>query len=185
MFLEAGDELPLRERFPVVRRLAERMRALQDSESRIRKELWGTAVVAWSNAANALRPRMRDSGLHLMSLAPSSLTPGGFKKAMSQAVNGSCVCIDGGLDGDRLSNEAVKALKQSATPYACWTTDAWCPADASLLEQALDGHRGDAILAALHDIQLEDNFASHPGSRLVLLWDDPARHPAPTPIRTP
>lgn len=173
---EAGDELPLRERYLVVRRLAERMRTLQDGGSRQRQQAgWGTQVAAWRTVANALRPRLAQSGLRLIALAPSALVAGGFAEAMSQQVDGSCVHVDGGWDGERLCADAVRGLVRAATPYASWATGAWCPADATLLETSLAGKRGEDVLVALHAVQQQNG---HPSTRLVLLWDDPVRYPA-------
>ena len=174
----ANHRLPLRRRYPVVRRLAERMRTLQDDRSRLRHAGWGSDVDEWCRVAGALWPRLNRSGLRLISLAPDALIDGDLTLAIEQEADGNCVHVADGWDGERLHAGAVLGLKIAGTPYACWATGAWCEDDARQLEASLADKRGEDIVVALHALQRQNKFDKHPFTRLVLLWDDPRRHPA-------
>lgn len=176
-FDEAGDLVELRRRCLVVRRLAPRLRALQEEQS-ANAARWRTNIDAWRQIAESMRQRFDRHGLRLLPLSVDQLGSEGVEPALSSNPLASCVVLSQACQDGRLGDTAARAIKTAALPFACWGTDDLSAADLARLEADLDGHAGQDTFGRLHVLQREDASQRHPAARLLLFWDDPLHVPS-------
>ena len=113
-------------------------------------------------------------------MSPQDLLDDQLDARLAQEVQGSCVALELAVATGRLDDSARQALLGRGVPFACWPTQAWSAADTALLHQALAACAHGASLRRLFELRKEHGFATHPATRLALLWDDPAHNPYAT-----
>lgn len=166
-----GRERAIGSRYPVVRRLADRLAALGHR----RKSL---EILQWQKAALQLGQRFSAHGLRIVWMEPQGIRDGLLASRLDAAPQGSCVGLSLAVPG-RTLDEAIKyTLFDDGLPFACWSDAAWNDADTACLEADLGACSGPQALLKLFALRQADAARrTHPGSRLRLLWDDPARNP--------
>lgn len=168
--------LPVGQCHTVVRRIADRLRALSRSRTAAGRRLL-PALAAWRNAASLLRERFERYGLHLVWMDPERVIARLLEHDLKNHPQGSCVGLAMAVEGGRLTQRARDSLFHGAVPFACWSRDAWTDDDTAVFEVDMGDCVDLAALQKIFDLRCRAGFTSHPSTRLAILWDDPARNP--------
>lgn len=166
-----GRERAIGSRYPVVRRLADRLAALGHRRKSVE-------IVQWQKAALQLGQRFSTHGLRIVWMEPQGIREGLLASRLDAVPQGSCVGLSLAVPG-RTLDEAIKyTLFDDDLPFACWADAAWSDADTPSFEADMGACSGPQALQKLFALRQADAAErKHPGSRLRLLWDDPARNP--------
>ncbi|WP_046114165.1 hypothetical protein [Aquincola tertiaricarbonis] len=166
-----GRERAIGSRYPVVRRLADRLAALGHRRR-------GTEIVQWQKAAMKLGERFSAHGLRIVWMEPQGIRDGLLASRLDAVPQGCCVGLSLAVPGRTLDEASKYTLYDDGLPFACWSDAAWSEADTACLEADLGACSGPQALLKLFALRQADAAQrKHPGSRLRLLWDDPARNP--------
>lgn len=168
---EGGLPLPLGTMYSVVRRLRERL-TMPGNRRRL-----STGAQAWKDSGAQLSRRFDTNGLRLQWMTPQDLQTKGLGAMLHPTALACCVGLAREHPGCSLDELARSVIEARGLPFACWSDDAWTPADTARLEADLAGCRGPVTLKALFDLKQHAGFRDHPSARLRWLWDDPARNP--------
>lgn len=171
-----SSQRPLANRYPLVRRVAERLEALAHRQRSNDDE-----IRLWRAASELLRPRLVNQGLRIHWIELAHIADGLLRSRLQDEASGSCVGLARPQPAAQLDDEAKDIVYVDGLAFACWADTAWTDADTQMLDQGLQACRGAQVLRKLFELRQADaEHRQHPVSRLRLLWDDPQHNPYAT-----
>ncbi|MGJ7496406.1 hypothetical protein ACSFA8_15130 [Variovorax sp. RT4R15] len=175
LFDDGMSHVPVGQRYAVVRRIADRMRALQRAQSRQGRKFL-PALDAWKRAAEFLKQRFSVHGLRLVWMEPEHLHRGDLALNFENNPTGSCVGLAMAVVDGTLTESARQSLVGGAVPFACWPRAPWTEIDRQTWEADMANCADDAALEKVFTLKRTQG-EKHPSAGLSILWDDPSHDP--------